>query len=132
MQLWLVHGLLILIRISITTPHLVYLLVDKFGPITNIFPRPLTSSFKYFAFVFKTNAHGAKFPATLHFVRKYKIPWILRWRYVKDGGVLARQWLVKWWDKFSNTQDVIDNVTRDLPINPTSQVRAQALAYLPY
>ena len=42
----------------------------QFGPITDIFPGPLTSSFMYFTSVFKTDAHGAKFLATLHFVKK--------------------------------------------------------------
>ena len=79
----------------------------------HIFPGPLTGSFKYFTSVFKTNAYGAKFPATLHFVKNYKVSWILKWQYAKEGDVLTRQWFVKWWDKFSHTQDVIDNVTRE-------------------
>ena len=45
----------------------------QFGPITDIFPGPLTGSLKYFSSVFKTNIHGAKFPATFHFVKKYKV-----------------------------------------------------------
>ena len=40
----------------------------QFGPITDIFPRPLTGSFKYFTSIYKTDAHGAKFLTTLHFV----------------------------------------------------------------
>lgn len=46
----------------------------QFDPIIDIFLGPLIGSFKYFASIFKTDAHGAKFPATLHFVRKYKVP----------------------------------------------------------
>ena len=88
----------------------------QFGPIIDIFPRPLTGSFKYFTSVYKTDSHGAKFPMTLHFVKKYKVPWILKWLYVKEGDVLTRQWFVKWWDKFSHTQDVIDNVTQEFPV----------------
>ena len=42
---------------------------------------------------------------------KNKVPWILKWQYVKEGDVLTWQWYVKWWDTFSHTQDVIDNVT---------------------
>ena len=42
----------------------------QFVPITDIFPGPLTGSFKYFTSIYKTDAHGAKFPTTLHFVRK--------------------------------------------------------------
>ena len=28
---------------------------------------------------FRTDAHGAKFTPLLHFIKKYKIPWILKW-----------------------------------------------------
>ena len=89
----------------------------QFGPITDIFPGPLTGSFMYFTSVFKTDAHGAKFPATLHFVKKYKVSWILKWQYVKEDDVLTRQRFVKWWNKFSSTEDVIDNVTREFPFD---------------
>ena len=47
-------------------------------------------SFKYFTSIFKTDSQGAKFPALLHFVKKYKVPWILKWQYAKDGDVLTR------------------------------------------
>ena len=49
----------------------------QFGPITNIFPKPLTSSFKYFTSFFKTDTHGAKFLATLYFVKNTRCrgPW---------------------------------------------------------
>ena len=107
----------------------------QFGPITNIFPRLLTNSFKYFTSVYKTDAHGAKFPVTLHFVKKYKVPRILKWQYVKEADVLTWQWFVKWWDKFSHTQDVIENFTREFPaatqntVNTIAYVKAQTLAY---
>ena len=107
----------------------------QFGSIIDIFPGPLTGSFKYFTTSYKTNPHGAKFPATLHFVKKYKVPWILKWQYVKEGDVLTRQWFVKWWDKFSHTQDVIDNVVLEFPaaaqgtVNTIAHVKTQALAY---
>ena len=48
--------------------------------------------------------------------------------YVKEGGVLTRQWFVKWWDNFSHTQDVMDNVTQEFPtINTITNDKAQAL-----
>ena len=61
----------------------------QFGPIIDIFLGPLTGTFKYFTSVYKTNAHSAKFPVTLHFVKKYKVPWILKWLYVKEDDVLT-------------------------------------------
>ena len=69
-------------------------------------------SFTYFKTVFKVDSYGAKFPL-LHFIKKYKVPWILKWQYAKDGDVLTRCWYVKWWDKFLHTQSVINNVTRE-------------------
>ena len=99
----------------------------QFGPIADIFLGPLTGSFKYFTSVYKTNSHGDKFPATLHFVKKYKVPWILKWLYVKEGDVLTQQWFVTWWE-FS--QDVIDNVTQKfLIVNTITHDKAQAPAY---
>ena len=65
--------------------------------------------------VLKVDSYGAKFPALLHFIKRYKVPWILKQQYGKEGNVLTRHWYVKWWDKFPHTQEVIDNVTRDFP-----------------
>ena len=107
----------------------------QFGHITNIFPRSLIDFFKYFVSVYKRNTHGAKFPTILHFVKKYKVPWVLKWLYVKDGNVRTWQWFVKWWDKFSHIEDVIDNVTWEFPVASQStvytiiHVKAQAQAY---
>ena len=109
----------------------------QFGPVIDIFPGLPTDSFKYFTSVYKTDAHGAKFPTTLHFDKKYKVPWILKWQYVKEDDVLTWQWFVKWWDKFSYTQDAIDNVTQELlaatqnTVNTIAHVKAQTLAYPP-
>ena len=41
----------------------------------------------------------------------------MKWQHVKEGDVLTRQWFVKWCDKFSHTQDVIDNVSREFPVD---------------
>jgi hypothetical protein len=37
----------------------------------------------------------------LHFVKQYRLPWIIRWQYVIVGDNLERHWYVKWWDKFA-------------------------------
>ena len=131
MKIWLIPGLLILIKISVLT-YLFWFARwwTQFGPITDIFLRPLIDSFKYFTSVYKTDPHGAKFPLTLHFVKKYKVPWILNLQYVKEMEVLTWQWFVKWWDKFFHTQDVIDNVTREFPaVNTITHDKAQAPTY---
>ena len=63
--------------------------------------------------MFKFDSYGAKFPPLLHFIKKYKVPWILKWQYNKEGDVLTHRWYVKWWDKFPHTQSIINNVTRE-------------------
>ena len=71
------------------------------------------NSLTYFKSVFKVDSYGAKFPPLLHFIKKYKVPWILKWQYVKKGDSLTHYWYVKWWDKFPHTRSIINNVTRD-------------------
>ena len=70
------------------------------------------NSFTYFKTMFKVDSYAAKFPPLLHFIKKYKVPWILKWQYDKEGDVLTRRWYVKWWDKFPHTQSILNNVTR--------------------
>ena len=69
--------------------------------------------FTYFKIVFKVDSYGAKFPPLLHFIKKYKVPWILKWQYEKEGDVLTCRWYVKWWDKFPHAQSIINNVTKE-------------------
>ena len=85
----------------------------QFGPITEIFPAPLLDAFECFKKCYRCDAYGAKFPALLHFVKKYKIPWILKWQYEKDGDVLSRHWYVKRWGKFPHTQCIIATISRE-------------------
>ena len=85
----------------------------QFGSTVEIFPDSLMNSFTYFKTVFKVDSYGAKFPPLLHFIKKYKVPWILKWQYEKEGDVLTCHQYVKWWDKFPHTQSIINNVTRE-------------------
>ena len=86
-------------------------------------------SIRHFTKTFRVHAHGAKFPPLLHFIKKYKFPWIIKWRYEKEGDVLARRWYVKWWDKFSHTHEIINLVSREFPIqnaSPTAKIQTPA------
>ena len=85
----------------------------QFGPIAEIFLEPLLNAFKCFSRAFKVDSHGAKFPALLHFVKHHKITWILKWKYEKEGDVLAHHWYVKWWDKFPHTQSIVATITKE-------------------
>ena len=88
---------------------------SQFGSTVEIFLVPLKDSFQNFTLRFRIDAHGAKFTPLLNFTKKYKVPWILKWQYAKEGDVLTHCWYVKWWDKFPHTQSIINNVTRKFP-----------------
>ena len=45
----------------------------------------------------------------LHFVKQFKLPWILKWQYVIVGDNVERHWFVKWWDRY-NIDPVIQKV----------------------
>jgi hypothetical protein len=49
----------------------------------------------------------------MHFVIKFKISWILKWNYVKEGDIIDRHWFAKWWDKFPQTDAIIKIVYKD-------------------
>jgi hypothetical protein len=71
------------------------------GRVLDISPLKLAKAFGTFGDNFHTDAYRKKFPTIMHFIIKFKIPWILKWNYVKEGDILDRHWFVKWWDKFS-------------------------------
>jgi hypothetical protein len=52
---------------------------DRYGLVPEIFPLKLVEALRIFKAHFKVDTYGAKFPPLLHFVKKYKIPWILKW-----------------------------------------------------
>jgi hypothetical protein len=74
---------------------------SHFGLIPYILSLGLIESFELFKSCFKVDTYGAKFPYIFHFVKQYRLPWILQWQYVIVGDNLERHWYVKWWDKFS-------------------------------
>ena len=51
-------------------------------------------SFIYFTSVLKVDSYGAKFLALLHFIKHYKVPWILKWQYEKESDVFSLHWFV--------------------------------------
>jgi hypothetical protein len=76
-----------------------------FGLILEILPLKLVKAFSTL-----TNNYGSKFPPILHFVKKYKIPWILKWQYVIMDDKIERHWYVKWWDKYPQIDATINNI----------------------
>jgi hypothetical protein len=69
-----------------------------FGLILEILPLKLLEAFNIFKAHLKIDTYGFKFPPMLHFVKRFKIPWILKWQYVIVGDKLERHWYIKWWD----------------------------------
>jgi hypothetical protein len=80
-----------------------------FGLIPDILPLQLVNSFSLFRNHAKTDAYGSKFSLILHFSKKYKVPWILKWQYVIVRDKLERHWYIKWWDKF-RFDDIVEKV----------------------
>jgi len=85
----------------------------QFGTIPDIFPLQLAKAFGTFRDHYNTDAYGKKFPTLMHFAIKFQISWILKWNYVKDGDIIDRHWFVKWWDKFPQTDAIIQTVYKD-------------------
>jgi hypothetical protein len=47
----------------------------------------------------------------LHFVKNYRIPWFIRWQYVKREAKIERHWFqAKLWDKSPKIDDIVENV----------------------
>jgi hypothetical protein len=65
-----------------------------------LLPPPLQDSVKYFSSVFKLSKHNANFSILLHFVAKYKVPWILKWHYEVTADLVTQHFSINWWDKF--------------------------------
>jgi hypothetical protein len=61
-----------------------------FGLILEILPFKLLEAFNIFKAHFKIDTYDSKFPPMLHFVKRFKIPWILKWQYIIVGDKLER------------------------------------------
>jgi hypothetical protein len=79
------------------------------GLIPDVLPLNFIESFELFKTCFKVDAYDSNFPIILHFVKLFKLPWIIKWQYVIVGNRVERHWYVKWWDKF-NVNPIIHKV----------------------
>ncbi|GLT71247.1 hypothetical protein SLA2020_432810 [Shorea laevis] len=72
------------------------------GPCHNILPVVVKDAVKYFSTVYKVEeGHQSLFPSSLHFFAFFGVPWIVKWQYIFSDGCIARQFSVKWWDKYN-------------------------------
>ncbi|KAI5338963.1 hypothetical protein L3X38_018235 [Prunus dulcis] len=89
---------------------------EKHGPVIDLFPPPMKDLVNYFTNTYKFKEFELFFPSLLHFVAKYKVPWILKWSYQVncETRVLSRQFSIKWWDRFK-LERIADYVYADFP-----------------
>lgn len=69
---------------------------EKHGPVLDLLRPPMQELVHYYKHKF--NESELFFPHLLHFVAKYKVPWILKWSYQVNWElrVLSRQFSIKW------------------------------------
>ncbi|KAG6629552.1 hypothetical protein CIPAW_14G092000 [Carya illinoinensis] len=87
----------------------------QFGLIPDIFPEELQRAYKSFiqAISSKLDAYESKFPYCIHFSKRFKLPWILKWSYEKNGDILHRFAFVKWWDRFPHMANMINTISKE-------------------
>jgi hypothetical protein len=79
-----------------------------FGLNPDTLPPQLIESFHLFTAL---KSFDSDFPPILHFVKKYKIPWFMRWKYVKREGKIERHWYqTKLKEKSSKIDAIVKNV----------------------
>jgi len=72
------------------------------GPVHQILPEEVKNVVRYFSTVKKLSPQEEDLPMTVHFFAHFKVSWILKWQYVFiSQNCVARQFSVKWWDKFN-------------------------------
>ncbi|CAL2226719.1 unnamed protein product [Prunus armeniaca] len=89
---------------------------EKHGPVDEILSVQIHELICYFTQKAKFSKLDLFFPKQLLFIARYKVPWILKWSYkvTKDTRVFARQYSVKWWDKFE-VDSIAKYVYNDFP-----------------
>ncbi|KAI5337407.1 hypothetical protein L3X38_016678 [Prunus dulcis] len=92
---------------------------EKHGPVDEILPVSVLELILHYTKKAKFSKVELFFPKQLLFLARYKVPWILKWSYriTKDARIFARQFSVKWWDKFE-VDRIAKYVYNDLPIAP--------------
>jgi hypothetical protein len=88
------------------------------GPVHQILPKEVKNAIRYFSTVKKLSLQENDLPMTVHFFAHFKVSWILKWQYVFiTQNCVARQFSVKWWDKF-NFSLVQSRLTKEFPERP--------------
>ncbi|KAI8547512.1 hypothetical protein RHMOL_Rhmol07G0201600 [Rhododendron molle] len=56
---------------------------------------------------------------------KYKVPWIVKWKYQLLNNVVSRQYLVKCWGQY-NHHKIVDQVRKEFPVKTPTPVTIPA------
>ena len=96
----------------------------------DLLPIDLQNAVKKFDSVMTFSEYEKRFPVTLQFMAKYKIPWIFKWQYKLENHMVLRQLLVKWWDKF-NTERVLTQFSEEFSVTPLSSKTPASIQPVP-
>jgi hypothetical protein len=85
-------------------------------------PPQLIEAFHLFKAHFIHKSFDSDFPHILHFVKKYKIHWIMRWKYVRRDAKIERHWYqTKLKDKSPKIDVIVKNVKEMAQMAQTSE-----------
>ncbi|KAL6210041.1 hypothetical protein ACLB2K_020979 [Fragaria x ananassa] len=96
----------------------------------SLLPQNLEDVVTSFSTAEEFSDYDKRFPVILHFIARYKVPWILKWHVELSDYVLDRKYLVKWWDKFK-TDRIITAFNKDFPVQVTPSVNPVSPTTLP-
>jgi hypothetical protein len=92
-----------------------------FGLSPDILPPQLIDAFHLFKAHFNHKNVDSDFSPILHFVKKYKIPWFMRWQYVMREAKIERHWYqAKLNDKSPKIDAIVKNVKEMAQTSKTS------------
>ena len=80
-----------------------------------------SESLLHFTKMYKSSEYNSNFPPILLFSAKFHVPWIVKWHYQTEDNVLARSYVVKWFDKFDRDR-IIGFVFKEFPIEPVKKI----------
>jgi hypothetical protein len=81
----------------------------------------LREALLHFTKVYKCTEYNSRFPPTLLFCAKYKVPWIVKWHYQIKDHVLIRSYAIKWFDKY-NKDRINKFVFDEFPIEEVKEL----------
>jgi hypothetical protein len=91
----------------------------------DILPQEIKNAVTCFSTVMNFTNYDLNFPVALHFMAKYKLPWIFKWHYEVKDHVVSRHFLVKWWDNFK-IERIISQFNEEFPVTPAQPSQSRS------